>query len=77
MGSAASWERWDAGSIPGPAQQVKDLVLPQLWFKSQLQLRYDPWPRNSLHNREAKKEKKKRGGGKKKERGIPKGIPKP
>ena len=26
MGSAASWERWDAGLIPGGAQWVKDPV---------------------------------------------------
>ena len=30
MGLVAPWERWDAGLIPGPAQQVKNLVLPQL-----------------------------------------------
>ena len=28
----------DADSIPGPTQQVKDLVLPELWCKSQMQL---------------------------------------
>ena len=27
-GTAASWERWDIGSIPGPAQGVKDPALP-------------------------------------------------
>ena len=30
MGLAASWEHWDAASIPRPAQWVKDLVLSQL-----------------------------------------------
>ena len=25
---------------------LKDLVLPQLWFRLQLRLRFDPWPRN-------------------------------
>ena len=34
------------GSIPRPAQWVMDLALPQLWHKSQLQLRFDPWRRN-------------------------------
>jgi len=30
MGLAALWKQWDAGSIPGHAQRVKDLVLPKL-----------------------------------------------
>ena len=31
-----------------PAQYtgLKDLVLPQLWCRSQLQLRFKPWPRS-------------------------------
>ena len=44
MGSGTSLECWDAGSIPAPAQWAKDLVLPQLRPRSQLWLRYDPWP---------------------------------
>ena len=38
---------------------LKDPVLLQPWHRSQLQLRSDPWPRNSICHREAKKEKKK------------------
>lgn len=34
--------------IPGLVQWVKDLVLPQLWHRSQLWLGFDPWPRD-LH----------------------------
>ena len=33
-------------SIPGLAQWVKDLELLPLWWRSQLQLRFDPWPGN-------------------------------
>ena len=40
----ASWDRWDLGSVPSPAQWVKDPLLPWLQLRSQLQLGSDPWP---------------------------------
>ena len=58
MGSEASWERWDSGSIPTLAQWVKDLVLSQLQLRSQLQLGSDPWPRHSICPGEGEKKKK-------------------
>ena len=57
MGLAVSWESWDTGSIPGLAWYFKDLVLPQLWLGSQLQLRSDPWPGSSMGHRTAKRKK--------------------
>ena len=44
MGSVASLEHWDAGSIPGLTQRAKDLALPQLQHRLHLWLRSDPWP---------------------------------
>lgn len=41
MGLTLSLEHWDRGLIPSLVQRIKDKVLPQLWHKSQLQLRYD------------------------------------
>ena len=43
------------GLIPSLAQWVKDLALPQLGRRSQLQLGSDPWPRNSACCGAAKK----------------------
>ena len=44
MGSGASRECWDSGSIPSLAQCVKDLALPQLKLRSWLRLTSDPVP---------------------------------
>lgn len=44
LGSAVSWERWDASLISGLAQWLKDLELLQLWLRARLWLRSDPWP---------------------------------
>ena len=46
---AAFLEHWDACLIPGPPQWVKDLVLLQLLRRWQMQLKSDPWPRNSIY----------------------------
>ena len=54
-GSAVSQERWDTGSIPSPAQWVKDPAL--LRFRLWLWLRSDPWPGNSMCCGVAKHEK--------------------
>ena len=43
---------------PWTAQWVKDQTLPQLQHRSQLWLGSDPWPRNSICCKVAKKEKK-------------------
>ena len=56
VGSAAVFrECWGTGSIPGPAQEVKDLGLPQLWLRLQLWLGSDPWPGSSICLRAAEK----------------------
>ena len=47
-GSVTSWERWDAGLIPGLAQWIKDPELLPLRSRSQLQLGSNPWP-GELH----------------------------
>ena len=58
-GSAASWEHWDAGSIPSLAQWVRDLALLQFWLSFQLCLGSDPWTRNSICCREGGQKRKK------------------
>ena len=67
IGSVVSLQCQDAGFISGPAQWLKGSVLPQLWCRLQLQLRSDPWPRNSMCHGVTKKEKK---GKKKKKKKI-------
>ena len=42
-GLVASLQRWYAGLIPGPAQWIKDPVLPEQWCRSKLRLASDPW----------------------------------
>ena len=50
-----------AGSIPGLAPGIKDPELLQLWCRWQLQLRFNPWSRNSICHGcgQEKKEKRK------------------
>ena len=54
MRLAASWDHWDMGLIPSPAQWVKDLALFQLSLRSRLWLGSDPWPGNSICHGAAK-----------------------
>ena len=63
--AVAQWDWWcldrcDVDSIPSQAWWVKDLVLLQLWLGSQLWLRYDSWPGNSICCGEIRKEKEKK-----------------
>ena len=50
------------GSIPGLVHWVKDLMLLQLWHRSQLQLRFDPGSSN-FHVLQGAAKKKEKGGG--------------
>ena len=45
--------------VPTVAQWVKDLALRQLWCRSQLWLRFSPWPRN-FHMLQGHRKKKKK-----------------
>ena len=54
---------------PAPGSGLKDLVLSQLWCRSQLQLRFNPWPKN-FHVPQVPPKKKI-----KKRRDCPKGGP--
>ena len=69
--SEPSWYHEDVGSIPCPAQWVKDLVLCELWCRSQmwlrsgvamsgrqLQLRFNPYPGNFHMSRVRSKKKR-------------------
>ena len=47
-------------SIASLAQWVKDLVLVQLWHRSQLWLGFNPWPAN-FHMLQVRLEKKNKG----------------
>ena len=57
-GISSILQHWGAGSIPSPAQWVKDLTLPQLQLGSQL-AKSDPWPGNSICCKVAKTKQKK------------------
>ena len=45
--------------IPGLAQQVKNPALLQLWYRLQLWLGFDPWPRELLYAMGAVEKEKK------------------
>lgn len=61
MGLEVSLKHRARTQVPLPSQNsgLKVLVLPQLQCRSKLWLGSDPWPRNSICLRAAKKEKKK------------------
>ena len=48
----------EAASIPSPVQWVKDLALLCPWHRSQLQLRFNPWPGEPPYGTGAAEEKK-------------------
>ena len=58
-GSAVSLQHQDTGSIPGLHSGLKDPVWPELLRRSQLGLKSDPWPENSICLGAAKKKRNK------------------
>ena len=54
----------DQQHLGSAGMQVQSLALPQLWHRSQLRLRSDHWPGNSICHGAAKKGKKKKKGSK-------------
>ena len=56
-GSVVSLEHWEVGAVAGLHSGLQDLALPQLWRRSQLWLRSDPWPGNPICRKVAKKAK--------------------
>lgn len=64
----AQWDQWHLCSarmqVRSPALHsgLKDPATPQLWHRSQLQLRSDSWPGNSICHSAARKRKKKKKG---------------
>ena len=62
MGLTVSWERWDAGSMPVPAQWVKGPSLQKVVEKlrDQRGIGAEPGPGNFICLRVAKKKKKKK-----------------
>ena len=55
------WCLWSTEHKFNPQPQIvgwlKDPALLQLWHRSQMRLRSDPWLGNSIHHKAAKKEK--------------------
>ena len=63
MAQEDQWHLWITGTqvCSGPAWQVEDLALLQLWHRSQVHLGSDPWSGNSICHGVAKKGKKRVG----------------
>ena len=73
MGSAASLQCWEVGLIPSLAQWVKGsgtATAAVAWRRSQLWLRSDPWPGNSICHWAANRKKKKKNSKKKRNKSF-------